>query len=411
MFHTAVVIVIVASVRIGWSLNCTGRTCFIAPGSHSFAEQVHEVAEHHGNRNFTVILYQGIYNATNGSRMNFNNFQHVTITKQLNEGFAVIACPAASHNFNSINGIGIENSVDIVISGLNFTNCGPVSSGLYILNNMNVLIVNSSFHRNTDNGLQIVFGNNITITHCDFFSNVGTQPDSLSDLINTDLRRNRGTGLGLFLRSQDSVKISVEGCTFTNNIAYKTEDYNPDDETRPYGFIPFGNGGGVYIQLIGVQNSYISISNCDFANNKAINQGGALVLLPVNSNNNTLDISKCTFDGNRVLGYSLSSRNDTVDRLNVDDFINRINAYFSSSNSDIESLSNLSFSDLRSTGGSGGAISVSLFGTVEYNKLCVRDTYFLSNTAFAAGSISFVVNGLLSTINDGVDSNQAFIDK
>lgn len=64
---------------------------------------------------------------------------------------------------------------------------------------------------------------------------------------------------------------------------------------------------------------------------------------------------------------------------------------FSNNDLDIKSLGNLSFSDLRSTGWSGGAISVSLFGMVEYNKLCVRDTYFTNNTAFAAGSISFVV--------------------
>ena len=412
MFHTAsaVIFVTFTSVHIVWSLNCTDRTCFITTGGRSFSEQVHEIAEHHSNANFTVIVHQGMYNSTNGSIMNFINFQHVTISKHLSEGFVVIACPIASRNCSSINGIGIENSEDITISGLNFTKCGPNSSGLYIMNSTNVLITNSSFHHNIGNGLQIVFGNSIIITHCDFFSNVATQLDSLSDLINTDLR-NRSTGLGIFLSNQSNVKIVIEGCTFTNNIAYKTEDYDPDNETRPYGFIPSGNGGGVYMQLIGVQNSCISISSCDFAKNKAINQGGALVLLPVDSNGNTLDISNCRFIENRVLGYSLSSRKDTVDRLHVDDFINTINSYFSSNDLDLKSLNNLSFSDLRSTGGSGGAISVSLFGTVENNKLYVRNTYFLNNTAFAAGSISFVVNGLLSNISDGVDSNQAFIDK
>ena len=413
MFHTAgaVIFVIFTSVHIVWSLNCTDRTCFITTGSRSFGEQVHEIAERYSNANFTVIVHQGVYNSTNGKLMNFINFQHVTFSKHLNEGFVVIACPTASYNFSSINGIGIEDSDNITISGLNFTKCGRYSSGLYISNSTNVLITNSSFHHNTDNGLQIIFGNSIIITHCDFFSNVATHSDSSSDLINTNVTRNRGTGLGIFLGNQSNVKIIIEGCTFTNNIAYKSDEYDPDNEARPYGFIPSGNGGGVYMQLLGVRNSCISISSCDFAKNKAINQGGALVLLPVNSNGNTLDISDCRFIENRVLGYSLSSRKDTVDRLHVDDFINTINTYFSSNDLYLKSLYNLSFSDLRSTGGSGGAISVSLFGTVEYNKLYVRNTYFLNNTAFAAGSISFVVNGLLSNIDNGVDSNQAFIDK
>ena len=44
--------------------------------------------------------------------------------------------------------------------------------------------------------------------------------------------------------------------------------------------------------------------------NKAINQGGALVLSPVNSDNNNLDIAHCRFVGSRVLGYALSSQKE-----------------------------------------------------------------------------------------------------
>ena len=134
-------------------------------------------------------------------------------------------------------------------------------------------------------------------------------------------------------------------------------------------------------------------------------------MLPVNSNNTTLDISQCRFNENRALGISLSSLNDTVDISNMDNFINKINTEFSVSLIDTQSLTNLTFSALRSTGGFGGAISVSLFGTVEFNKLCIRDSHFSKNTAYAAGAVGFVVRDPLSKVKNGIDSNEVFIEK
>ena len=217
-------------------------------------------------------------------------------------------------------------------------------------------------------------------------------------MIIDDIAEFQGVGLGMFFEDQRDLKGTIERCHFKDNIAYKSADYDPKNETRPFGFIPFGNGGGIYVQLNRVNNTYIKVSNCNFTNNTAIFQGGALVMLPVNSNNTTLDISQCRFIENRALGISLSSQNDTVDISNVDNFVNKINTEFSVSLIDTQSLTNLTFSALRSTGGFGGAISVSLFGTVEFNKLCIRDSYFLRNTAYAAGAVGFVVRDPLSKV-------------
>lgn len=402
MMYTTIILIV--TLQVVWSLNCNNRIYSIAPDNRSFAEQFIEIGQYHNNSNFTILMEPGNYTATNGTFINFHYVQHVVIRKHPNRRDPVnIMCPGTSYKIP--NGVGFDESVDILISDLNFMYCGPITSGLYFNKTINVLIVNSSFHHNTDNGIQFVFGNNITIRDCNFFSNVGTQPDKLSDLITDDLAEFRGVGLGIFFEDQEEVKVIIEGCNFKDNIAYKSATYNPDDETRPFGFIPFGNGGGIYIQLNRVHNAYIKVTNCNSTNNKAVNQGGALVMLPVNSSNTTLDVMHCRFIENRALGFSLSSQNDTVDVFNVDNFINKEFTF------DLDTQSLRTFSRLRSTGGFGGAISVSLFGRVEFNKLCIRDSYFSRNTAYAAGAIGLVVHDSLSNVENSVDSNQVFIEK
>jgi len=52
-----------------------------------------------------------------------------------------------------------------------------------------------------------------------------------------------------------------------------------------------------------------------------------------------------------------------------------------------------------------------LFGFVERNVLLVSDSLFKENVAFSAGAVGFVVRDLLARIENGIDSNQAFIHK
>ena len=293
--------------------------------------------------------------------------------------------------------------------------CGIVTSGLYFRDTVNVIVHDSTFHHNSDNGMQVVFGNNFSVINCSFYSNIGLQPDRLSDLITNDVLNIRGVGLGLFFEDQIDVRVTIEGCNFTSNIAYKPPDYNTTDETRPYGFIPFGNGGGFYLKLNRANNSLINISNSFFYNNTAIHQGGAIVMIPIDSINNTLNIFGCTFAGNKVLGFVLRNYNVTVNKTDastIDSFIDKVNN-FSITKLNPDFLRNLRFNTLvmRPTGGSGGAIAVSLYGSVEYNTLRVSTSCFMENAAILAGAIDFVVRDLLSQVENGIDSNRAFINK
>ena len=391
------------------ALHCSEQSyCFVEPGTQSFAEQIIEVANNNSNSSFTIIVYGGNYSATNGSTMNFNNFRNVTI-KNHDATTVNIICPSITTG-NSYNGLAFQHSTGIEISGLNFMRCGVVTAGLYFLNSTNVLIKDSAFHHNTDCGLRIVFGNNINVVDCYFYYNVGMQPDNLSQLIINDPSKVRGVGIGLFFEGQNVTNVWIKGCNFTNNIAYKAADYNSSNEKRSYSFIPFGSGGGVYLKLTNTNNSYISISNCGFYNNTAIHQGGAIVMLPVDAINNTLDIFGSEFIGNKALGYLLRSRNDTVDGSNVDDFVNKVNHDFSIMLQS-HSINNQSSNSLTLSGGSGGAIAVSLFERVEHNILHIRNSNFSDNIAFTVGGVGFNVRDELSNVENGVNSNRALIEK
>ena len=397
------------------ALNCTGKLCYVKPGTESFAEQVIEAGSNYSYRSFTILAYAGNYNATNGSLMNFINFVNVTIKKHPDNLMPVnILCPGIT--IDDFNGIGFKNSMDIEILGINFMSCGVVTAGLYFKNTSNLVIRDSTFHHNTDNGIQLVLGNNFSIINCSFYSNIGLQPDQLSDLITRDTFRIRGVGLGMFFEDQKDLNVTIKGCNFTNNVAYKPSDYNTTNETRPYGFIPFGNGGGIYLKLNRVHGSFINILNSSFYNNTAIHQGGAIVMIPVNSANNTLKIFGCNFVENKVLGFLLRNFNITVNDTNVstiDSFINAVNNNFSIEKLSPGFLRTLSFDRLimRPTGGSGGAIAVGLYGSAEHNVLHVSTSRFIENGAILAGAIDFVVRDLLSQVEDGIDSNQAFINK
>jgi len=387
-------------------LTFTNKNCTATPGNQSFAEQIINCADTFDNRSFTVFMHSGIYNATNGSYMNFINFTNVTITIDPSDTMldVSIMCPKIGDDIFS--GVGFISSSSISIVGLTFMRCGPVTSALYIYNSSDILILDSTFHHNTDNGIQIILGNNITIKNCYFHSNVGIQPDPAFNLISTNINSTGGVGLGLFFTDQSNIRVSIENCTFKDNIAYKPADYVSSEDTRPFGYTPFGNGGGVYLQINRVQSLYVSIFNCQFYENAAIHQGGGVVMISIDSNNNALNISDCLFAGNKALGNLLRSLDDNV--TDIDNFINGIKTHF---NSLINIVNNLPVRFFAVAGGVGGAISVSLYGRAEHNKLYVRNSSFSHNFAAIAGTISFAVRDSFSNVKNGIDSNRAFIYK
>ena len=387
-------------------LTMTDNYGVIRPDGKSFAEQVIEIAKNYNNNSVTIFVKPGRYYSTNGSHMNFINFTNIVIKRDPNDtGTINIECPPVSSSLSIFNGIGFNHGVNISISNLNLSRCGPFSSGLYIFNVTNLEISDSIFHHNTDNGLQMVSCNNIVVRNCHFYSSVGLQPDVNTNLFSTIVfDPSGGVGIGAYFRDQVGVRLSIDNCTFEYNIAYKRSNYKSETEGRPYGFIPFGNGGGVYLQFNQVTNLSACISNTRFYNNSAIHQGGAIAMISLDSVHCLVDISECEFIGNRALGNFLRSRNDTVTDFDTDSFIDKTDQVFSNITDGLTRLP-------LSAGGIGSGISVSLYGSSEFNKLRVRNSKFTNNWAVISGAIALLVRGSLTHVENGVNTNNAVIKK
>ena len=404
--------VILTLISTSCSWECiTDSEYLVKPGTKPFAQQVIEVGLKKSNSSFTILVYPGNHTAA-GFNMNFFNYKNVTI-KSYN-GSANMICPNITDT--NYNGIGFQSSHDITIIGLNFSRCGTITSGLFFFDTTNLYISDCSFHHNTDNGIQIVFGDNITIINCYFYLIVGLQPDNtstlISDVFSNETTALRGVGIGLFVEGQRNFEIAIINCTFQDNVAYKTPEYNSSSDQRPFGFIPFGNGGAIYLRMNSVIDSCVSISNCYFYNNTAIHQGGAIVMLLVNSTGNTLHILECEFINNKALGGLLRDRNEVINGSDVDDFVNTINNEFANMDFIIQSLRNVSLSELSLSGGVGGAVVMSVYGASESNVLIVKDSCFKNNTAvFASGAIALVIRESLSDVLNGINSNHAIINK
>ena len=397
------------------ALECTEESlCYtITPDNGPFSDQIIYAANNTGNRSITILVHSGNYNATDKAAKNFINFENITIMKHPNDAEpATISCPVIITDSHFYNGVGFENCNKIFISGLSFTHCGITTSGLYFYNTTDLTINNCTFHSNLENGIQIVTGNNISLTNCHFFNNVALHNDNSSRLIGmSNVNTTGGVGFGAYFIDQTNVTISVHNCTFTENLSYKNPGFNASADMRPYAFIPFGNGGGVDIQTARVNNLYASITDCRFHSNAAINQGGGLVMIAVDSSNNTLDVSTCEFVGNKALGYLLRSYDGIIDKSNIKDSVKDILTKFSNISLITETILTAPLNAIPLSGGLGGGIAMSLYGQAVRNKLIVKDTTFLDNLGIITGAVGFVVRDALSKIEDGVDTNGAILTK
>ena len=146
------------------------------------------------------------------------------------------------------------------------------------------------------------------------------------------------------------------------------------------------------------------ISNTKFYNNSAIHQGGAIAMISLDSVNCLVDISECEFIGNRALGNFLRSRSDTVIDFDTDSFINKVDQVFSTITDGLTTLP-------LSAGGIGSGISVSLYGSSEFNELRVKNSKFTNNWAVISGAVALLVRSSLTVVEDGVNTNNAVITK
>ena len=414
-------LVIICSVLLVEALTTTATcpgTCNATINSTDvpISEQVIKLLEPHGNNSFVICISPGLYNSSSETQLDFYYFSNISIQKHPSYTDNVtIRCPHyASHG--GFNGLGFFYANNIQICGLVFTKCGPKTSGLYFQVSQNVNIVNSNFHHNQNNGLGIESVKNFTIFNCTFSSNVGLQKDNLSFLIQNVLYKFGGAGVGISLQNISNSSVTIQNCTFKNNIAYKRL-YERND-TRSYHYIPFGNGGGIFLRMRNVTNVSVKISNCQFYNNTALHQGGAIVVYILDSSHNPVEITNCTFISNRAIGYLLSNQtraigyllsNQTTDDL--DTYIADVNANYSVKrfNDFVKNVRSVPSQLISQTGGVGGSLLMALYGISEFNRLHIKGSTFEKNLGIGASGFGYAVRESFSSVSNGLNSNEVLV--
>ena len=367
--------------------------------------QVIKLLEPRENNSFTICILPGVYNASNGTQLNFYNFSNIVFQKHPSYADDVtIRCPFYSSH-GDFNALGFFNSDNISICGIVFAECGPRTSALYFQTSRNVKIINSNFHHNKNSGLGIESVQNLTINSCTFSENVGLQLDNSSFLIQNPLYKYGGAGIGISLENISNSSVLIENCIFENNVAHKSLQSNND--TRSYYYIPFGNGAGIYLRMRGVTNISINISNCQFYNNTALHQGGAIAVYILDSSYNLVKITNCTFIDNKAVGYLLS--NQTTDEL--DAYIAEVNANYNVETFDdfVKSMRSIPSQLISQTGGVGGSLLVALYGVSGFNRLCIKDSTFKRNLGIASGGFGYAVRESFSNVNSGLNSNEVLV--
>ena len=363
------------------------------------------------NGSFTFYIWPGTYNATNGTESNFYNFSNITLQKdpQFSDGEVIIQCPYLT-DVGDHNGLAFNNGTDISIIGLTFTKCGQKTFGSYFENVNSLYIIDSIFRHNLNNGLGILSGTNVSVINCTFENNVGLQNDSTKLLRQQETTIYGGASLGISLQDTINTSITVENCTFKNNVALKNIS-NGTNDSRPYNDIPFGNGGGIYINLHSVRDVTVRIRNCHFYNNTALHQGGGIVIYMTASYGNVLKVIDCEFTENKAIGYPLFNK---IKRpiSDYDKFIEEINSNFSIQNFSAslrDALFQVSLDTVLETGGFGAALTVNFLRDSEHNKILIKSSTFKENLAIGAAGIGIFMQESFSSATKGVNTNRVWI--
>ena len=408
----AIYIILLSELLVATMAACPSDTCAVINCTEtSLAMQViDKLNNSQNNDSFTFNIWPGTYNATDGIQSNFFNFSNITLQKdpKFSDDEVIIRCPYISDD-GDFNSLGFDHCTDISIIGLIFTGCGTMSFGSFFGNVNNLYVVDSIFRHNLNNGLGIRSATNVSIINCTFENSVGFQNDSTEFLIQQRSDTYGGSGLGISLQDIANTSITVENCTFKNNVALKNS--SDENDSRPYNYIPFGNGGGIYINLNNVSDVTIRIKNCSFYNNTALHQGGGIVTFLTASSDNVVEIIDSKFIGNKAIGYPLfnQTRRSIPD---IDNFVAEINNKFNVKTFNVSitnALSDVPSETIQQRGGFGGAIIVNFFSKCERNTILVNNSIFKENLAIGSAGIGIFVWEALSFISSGINSNRAWI--
>ena len=197
------------------------------------------------------------------------------------------------------------------------------------------------------------------VTSCVFSDNIGMRPDRTANETTFNFRSHSSGGLAIILFSFSSNgNITVSHCQFVNNKA-GLNARNADDK-RPTAYRPFGSGGAMIIRIASSAKSVsVRVVDCSFRKNEGLYSGGSIYIPIIEEpKNNSVLIKDCEFS-------SSSCRN-----------------------------------------GTGGAIAIDVFDVQESNVVNITNSNFKDGEAFGGGAVAVVLHDGLASSHRAPDSRR-----
>ena len=198
---------------------------------------------------------------------------------------------------NGLHGFEFMNMTDLKVKALEFSKCVgtrsmltlnnhtfPFEAGIHINGSTNLAFINVTVSNSTGMGMSVFeIRGSVIFSGCTFRNNGKTT-------------QSRGsTGIFIYLSSNHTVhdsSIKFDHCHFVGNHAYEIDQKST----------PFGRGGGLRIYINSASSNNVSIDHCSFSDNIASRWGGGLFMsLHDSSKDNLITIQDTNFNNNTSL--------------------------------------------------------------------------------------------------------------
>ncbi|CAI8022052.1 hypothetical protein GBAR_LOCUS12976 [Geodia barretti] len=332
--------------------------------------------------NLTIYVGAGIYRPANQDAIGIIDSRNVQLIGA-GVGQTVFWCGLYGEEDTACSYMNfqIRNSKYVYLSNMTFTRCGPITSAVYISSSDYVVVKDCQFRDNISPPLLVHNTSPFVLYRTTFTNN---HPQELNESVTSDTCYSSGGVDNFFLDNRTSsgglsqysengpTLLYIERCVFVDNNA------RPDDTVSlPRQSKGYGHGAAANIRLSNSSNGQVCIKSCEFEDNQAEAQAGAVGLTVGGpSTRNNIELLNCTFFNNSC----------TLDRC------------------------------------TGGAIGIDFFADTAFNEILIKESEFIRNNARdgmgGAISLSTTVNvvtkdGLSDTLLlEGClfSQNQAFYD-
>ena len=197
----------------------------------------------------------------------------------------------------------VSDSNNTWIRDLTITECGPISVGLFLSHNRDIIVENCIFTGNGASGILSFFSDNLYLVDNLYFNTESIRlPDEFlnQSCLNIDFTSifnftsSAAGGLGIITDS-DTREILILRNNITNNSATP-----PIESTNiPDTFKPYGRGGGLSILVMGSVDCHVCVKDSMVAGNRAqLAAGGISFTLSGNAVNNSLVVDNSTIANN-----------------------------------------------------------------------------------------------------------------